>query len=52
MNVLSHFQNFQFPSEVLLYAIDYLSKVAFSNIRIFPGNVMVSFLKVANKITN
>ena len=47
MNVLSHFTNFIFHSEVLSYAINYLLKVAFSKLGFFPGNAMVSFLKVA-----
>ena len=46
MNVLSHFPNNIFPSEVISYAVSYLLKVAFFFflIRIFS---MVSFLKVA-----
>ena len=32
MNVLSHFPNFIFPSEVLSYAINYLLKAAFSKL--------------------
>ena len=32
MNVLIHFPNFIFPSEVLSYAINYLSKIAFSKL--------------------
>ena len=33
MNVLTHFPNFISPSEVLSYAINYLSKVAFTNLQ-------------------
>ena len=48
MNVLSHFPNNIFPSEVISYAVSYLLKVAFFfKIRILS---MVSFLKVAKYI--
>ena len=32
MNVLIHFPNFLLPSEVLLYAVNYLLKAAFSKL--------------------
>ena len=51
MNVLSHFPNFIFPSEVLSCAINYLLKVAFSKLGFSQASAMVSFLKVAkNKL--
>ena len=49
MNVLSHFPNFIFPSEVLSYAINYLLKVAFTKLR-FSQAIMVSFLKAKKPI--
>ena len=47
MNVLSHFPNNIFPSEVISYAVSYLLVAFFFKIRIFS---MVSFLKVAKYI--
>ena len=58
MNVLSHFPNYIFPSEVLPFAINFLLKVAFSKLgisqarqcsikNIFPYNIVVAILNVA-----
>ena len=49
MNALSHFPNFIFPSEVFSCAVNYLLKEVFTKLTVFPGNAMVSFLKVKKK---
>ena len=47
MNVLSHFQNFLFSSEVLSYAVKYILKTAFSKLGF--SHAMQWFLKVEKK---
>ena len=51
MNVLIHFPNFIFPSEVLSCAINYLLKVAFSKLGFSWAMQWFLFLK-QEKITN
>ena len=52
MNVLSHFPNFVFSSEVLSFAINYLLKVAFTKLQFSQAMQLWFLFLKENKITN